>query len=151
MGQYWIPVCLDTKEFIDPHKLGTGLKLFEQVSDHPGTAAALVVLCTAMPEQRGGGDLRPHPIIGRWAGKRVALVGDYAEDSDLPAEFEASTIYQRCVNGEWTDISEQVCDVLEAELGGKFMGREPVSGDGRVSAQKTVHRGEGWRKWVREE
>lgn len=122
MGQYWIPVNLDKGEFIDPHKLGSGLKLWEQLANAPGTQAALIVLLAAMPEPRGGGDLDldtnwhgperkdmsgPGPMpeeypaiaartIGRWAGDRIALVGDYAEDTDLPAEFEASKIYEKC-------------------------------------------------------
>jgi len=38
--------------------------------------------------------------IGRWAGDPVALVGDYAEDSDLPPEFQASRIYDLCSTEE---------------------------------------------------
>ncbi len=56
MGQYWIPVNLDKHEYIHPHKLGSGLKLGEQIGTHPGTAAALVALLAAMPYRRGGGD-----------------------------------------------------------------------------------------------
>lgn len=124
MGQYWMPVNLDKKECIQPHKLGTGLKLWEQLANHPGTGSALVILCAAMPEARGGGDfdldenwhgpertfpahnISPGPMpedyttvakrtIGRWAGDRIALVGDYAENSDLAPEHKASTIYSR--------------------------------------------------------
>jgi hypothetical protein len=198
MGQYWLAVNLDKKEFIDPHKLGAGLKLWEQLANHPGTGAALIILCAAMPEPRGGGDfdmgvnwhglerneamktgeidgVTPGPMpegysvvarrtIGRWAGDRIALVGDYAEDSDLPAEFHASKIYGQCSNegkyiynrdpkgasyridpyclengkphkhrgkyAHWVvtkppkykDISDDVCRVIEHELGGKFEG-----------------------------
>jgi hypothetical protein len=155
MGQYWYPVNLDKKEFIDPHKLGAGLKLWEQLANHPGTAAALIVLCAAMPRPRGGGDLDmdenwhgpertdytgvgPMPdtypevakrTIGRWAGDRVALVGDYAKDDDLPLEFEASQIYTRCNNAkydsepsEWVDVTNDVCAVLEHELHVRFVG-----------------------------
>jgi len=132
MGQYWLPVNLDKKEFIDPHKLGVGLKLWEQVVNYPGTAAALVILVAAMPETRGGGDLDlegegdyydvARRIIGRWAGDRIALVGDYAEDSDLAPEFRASQIYDQCRKGEYRDISYDVCTVIEHELGGTFLG-----------------------------
>lgn len=121
MGQYWYPVNLTKKEFIHPHKLGTGLKLWEQVANPHGTGAALVVLCAAMPEARGGGDIEPNEYVGRWAGDRIALVGDYADDADLPEEFMASTIYERC-GEDYTDITAGVCAVLERELDGTFVG-----------------------------
>lgn len=163
MGQYWLVVNLDKKEFIDPHKLGAGLKLWDQLAAHPGTGAALIVLCAAMPEPRGGGDfdldknwhgpertaamaagtldgVTPAPMprdyptiakrtIGRWAGDRIALVGDYAVDTDLAPEHGASAIYRRCHNGEFADVSADVCAVIEHELEGKF-------------------RGDGWRRWT---
>jgi len=157
MGQYWYVVNLDKQEFVHPHQLGAGLKLWEQLAAHPGTGAALVVLCAAERQVRGGGDFdltdnwhgpertfpkyntTPGPMpteyatvarrtIGRWAGDRVALVGDYAEDDDLAPEWHAKTIYNRCGEGVWTDISADVCTVIEHELGGKFSG-------------------EGWRSW----
>ena len=169
MGQYWKVVNLDKKEFVMPHKLGCGLKLWEQLANHPGTGAALVILCAAMPRPRGGGDfdldenwhgeervfprdnVQPGPMpdeypaiaartIGRWAGDRIALVGDYAEDSDLASEHQASTIYPRCHEYEegeekpegdlFTDVSGDVAAVIEHELNGKYSGT-------------------GWRKWKR--
>ncbi|HDH99843.1 MAG: hypothetical protein DRO01_07760 [Thermoproteota archaeon] len=125
MGQYWKVVNLDKREYVDPHKVGAGLKLWEQVANHPGTGTALVILCAAQREVRGGGDLdmdenwhgpertfpehnaSPGPmpedypeiakaVIGRWAGDRIALVGDYAERSDLPPRFNADLIYDLC-------------------------------------------------------
>jgi hypothetical protein len=184
MGQYWIPVNLDKKEFIHPHKLATGLKLWEQVANFPGTPCAVFILTAAYYQKRGGGDLdldenwhgrerdykthgttaapfnkEDYPkiaksIIGRWAGDRIAIVGDYAEDTDLAPEHKASTIYDRChpeteevesdrevegVFGYWnqkgkflyrkeiapaefTDISYEVCMVIEHELQGEFLG-----------------------------
>jgi hypothetical protein len=97
MGQYWIPVNIDKREYVMPHKLGVGLKLWEQICVDHGTTTALFILTAAMPEPRGGGDFEPHPAIGRWAGDRVAVVGDYAEDDDIPnSEIPASVIYTLC-------------------------------------------------------
>ena len=158
MGQYWVIVNLDKKEFVHPHTLGAGLKLWEQLANHPSTGEALLILTTAMPEARGGGDFQPHPAIGRWAGDRIAVVGDYAEDADLAPEFEASKLYHKCrdeTRVEWTtdiegsmyqdgmqdsetyglyahsilvkqseykDVTHLVCQVIEDELNGKFVG-----------------------------
>jgi len=157
MGQYWYVVNLDKREFINPHDLGSGLKLSEQLSAYPGPGAALIVLCAAMPEPRGGGDLDmdknwhgpertflehntcPGPMpeeypeiarrtIGRWAGDRIAVVGDYAERSDLPDVFQAENICGMCGERTWPNISADVAAVIEHELGGKFTG-------------------DGWRRW----
>ncbi len=135
MGQYWKVVNLDKREFINPHKLGSGLKLREQVGSAPGTGVALLILCAAMPRPRGGGDLSMNDevsrrTIGRWAGDRVCLVGDYAEDSDMPGFPGFSKLYSLCVEDAdgrpvdqlFTDVSDDVCAVIEQELGGKFEG-----------------------------
>ena len=128
MGQYWIPVNLSKREFIYPHALGCGLKLWEQLANDPGTGAALIILCAAMPEARGGGDLEEDPIVGRWAGDRIALVGDYAEDGDLKdSPVPASEIYKLCDSegadpGAFTDITPLVAAKIEKELGGKYAG-----------------------------
>ena len=165
MGQYWIPVNLDKKEFVSPHKLGAGMKLWEQLANHPGTGAALIILTAAMPERRGGGDFDltenwhgpervdmswagPMPedyptiagmTIGRWAGDRIALIGDYAESDDL-LDDDARLIYRLCDDPNdfidypedypedtkeedfYTDISDYVCAVIEHELRGKYSG-----------------------------
>lgn len=115
MGQYWKLVNLDKREFVEPHKLGCGLKLWEQLANHPSTGTALIILCAAMPEPRGGGDFESDPpsysdvaskVIGRWAGDRIALVGDYAELTDLAPEHQAHLIYSLC--GTEADRQAQV-------------------------------------------
>ena len=63
--------------------MGCGLKEGEQGFDYPGTPHAMLALVCA----RGGNrpaDCSQSPIIGRWAGKRVLVQGDYAEDGDIP-------------------------------------------------------------------
>jgi len=151
MGQYWRPVNLDRREYVEPFKLGAGTKLWEQLAGYPGTGTALVVLTAAMPEPRGSGDFDinrnwhgserkfpehgvcPGPMpkdypaiakrtIGRWAGDRIAIIGDYAEDGDLPSEFHANSIYEDCDNGKWKDVTDDVAAVIEHELKGRFVG-----------------------------
>ena len=55
--------------------------------------------------------------VGRWAGDQIAVVGDYAEDGDLPPEFKASSILAETEEGgTYTDVSEDVLTVLVHEL-----------------------------------
>jgi hypothetical protein len=152
MGQYWLVVNLDKREFIEPHKLGCGMKLGEQLGAWPGTPNALFILTAAMRERRGGGDFdwdsnyygpertAQHPLgapvnevynavakrtIGRWAGDRVAVVGDYSEDGDLPGSpVPLGSIVGLCQDpaSGWVDVSDDVVQVVEHECDGKYTG-----------------------------
>lgn len=120
MGQYHLTVNLDKKEFLDPHQLGDGLKLLEQVGWSPGGVNDALHLLLAVSNGRGGGDASDDnaAIIGRWGGDRIAVVGDYAERGDLPDQFEAETIHGKCRedDSEYTDITPLVIPVMEQEL-----------------------------------
>jgi hypothetical protein len=115
VGQYFYLINFEKKEFVHPHTIGCGLKLSEQAGSLPGTGTAMVILMAAMPEARGGGDFdKTHceicrRIIGRWAGNRVALIGDYAHPDDLMTSgqhkgltvhglsaFDALAIFKAC-------------------------------------------------------
>jgi len=205
MGQYWMVVNLDKREFVCPHKLGAGLKLREQLAAHPGTGAALLILCAAQREKRGGGDFylrenwhgperkfpehnttpgpmpdglsaegvaEPYPTlaartIGRWAGDRIALVGDYAEDADLAPEHNASTIYEKC--SEETEIvwsRKKAGALFQDATGGPHHGMyahsrvvrpaefRDVSDDVAAVIEHELHgrfAGDGWREWKQAE
>lgn len=105
MGQYYLVCNLDKEEYIHPHKFGDGMKLMEFGDSASGTMLGLAVLL-ADGNGRGGGDLfsARHKeelkecregkrkwedidwsragveIAGRWAGDRIVIAGDYADD-----------------------------------------------------------------------
>lgn len=81
MGQYHQVYNLDKKETINAHAIGNGAKLHEQMGWEKATANALFLLI-ANSNGRGGGDAEDHPLIGRWAGDRIVVQGDYAEPTD---------------------------------------------------------------------
>lgn len=137
MGQYHYLVNLDKKQFVHPHQIGNGLKLHEQVGWEYSTATALVMLLAASSRDggRGGGDFRAaHPLVGSWAGDRIAFVGDYAETEDIPGS-DATRIFEACSsepdNGSngcqhadsWTNISMQVREMMSAEFGIRYAGK----------------------------
>ena len=134
MGQYHLLVNLDKREFVDPHKLGNGFKLYEQIGSEYGIPQAMHVLLCACPESRGGGDYCADAneaavgILGRWVGDRVVIVGDYAEKTDHPRlGVDLSAAYRACRENEddagsvtppsYTDISGEVRTVLGKLLG----------------------------------
>ena len=138
MGQYHYLINLDKKQVIHPHHIGNGLKLQEQIGWPYATATTLVMLLAASSRDggRGGGDFRcGHPLIGAWAGDRVALLGDYAASDDLPG-LDAPLVHAQChaacnpnLKGgrpegweAWTDISPQVREMMEDEFGIRYAG-----------------------------
>lgn len=106
MGQYHKVYNIDRQEMLHAHALGNGLKLMEQVGFEKSTADALFLLL-ANSNGRGGGDANEHPYIGRWAGDRILVQGDYAEPTDQgyfdPELLEA-----------FDDISTEVKAMLDA-------------------------------------
>jgi hypothetical protein len=114
MGQYHKLVNLTKREFVHPHALGDGLKVREQMSSGPGGVGSALIALLACPEPRGGGDVEvdPEAAYGRWHGDRVLLVGDYAEDSDLPhiePDGEGlSKVYERCTS----EVNEEIAEAL---------------------------------------
>ena len=104
MGQYHKTYNITKKEFIHPARIGNGLKLLEQVGELKSTSTALFLLL-ANSNGRGGGDARPHPAIGRWAGDQIVVQGDYADEKDpafIPEEERKG----------YTDISGIVAEML---------------------------------------
>ena len=122
MGQYHLTVNLDKKEFLMPHKLGVGLKLREQTGIGNSIPDALFMLLVCS-NGKGGGDFQDNQnnVVGRWAGDRIAVVGDYAESTDLPMMWDAANIYSLCHeygdqcggDGCTADISSHYFDITD--------------------------------------
>lgn len=108
MGQYHKVYNVDKKEYLRAHHLYNGLKLLEQVGFEKSTSTALFLLL-ANSNGRGGGDASPHPLIGRWAGDRIVIQGDYAEHSDQGFIDDDE-------RESYTDISPQALQMLNAEF-----------------------------------
>lgn len=122
MGQYHLTVNLDKRQFIDPHQLGDGLKLWEQAASGEGGIGSALIALLAVSNGRGGGDFEESELVGAWGGDRIAIVGDYAEDHDLPEEHHASDIYRACREGEYRDITPDVRNLLAGELDMSYSG-----------------------------
>jgi len=108
MSQYHKVFNLDKKEYIHAHRIDNGLKLLEQCG--PGsdpTTSDAVWLLLANSNGRGGGDAEPNPMIGRWAGDRILVQGDYAEETDTAFLSEEQA-------EDYTDISSEVKQMLDA-------------------------------------
>ena len=77
MGQYFLIVNLSKQEYLHPHRLGCGAKLYELCTD-PRTGVLIYLLRKS--GESGGGDIYPlknFPNAGRWAGDAIVVLGDY--------------------------------------------------------------------------
>ena len=115
MGQYHHVVNLDKKEYLDNYMFGSGAKLLEQ-HGYASVSSALHLLLSAS-SGRGGGDYRARNsdgFVGRWAGDRIAIIGDYAESDDVPG-VDARAIYES-LEESYTNISADLAELMEQEF-----------------------------------
>lgn len=113
MGQYYIIVNLDKKQYLHPLKFGDGLKLMEFATSQCGVLTALAILL-ADGNGRGGGDLNSDdPIIGSWAGDRIVIAGDYADEGKFidDPKGKKQNLYAYAEDN-FEDISERVLRVM---------------------------------------
>lgn len=106
MGQYHALINLDKKEYVEG--IPGGYKLMEQCGEAITTSTGLWLLLAAS-NGRGGGDAKKHSMIGRWAGDRIAIIGDYAEPDDISG-INAKEILENLNN--YSDITYAVKDML---------------------------------------
>lgn len=108
MGQYHKVYNIDKGEMINGHGINNGLKLIEQIGHDMSTSTALFLLL-ANSNGRGGGDVREHALIGKWAGDRIVIQGDYAEEGDRGFIADTTT---------FKDISNDVLNMLRSTMEG---------------------------------
>lgn len=101
MGQYHVLVNLDKKEYLHPHRMGSGLKLGEW-----NQSMMMVALSVLLADNNGagGGDIfkeetgpggyrLPADHSGRWAGDRIVITGDYTDPETYKEERKGCNLY----------------------------------------------------------
>jgi len=96
MGQYFVVANTTKKEFLHPHKFGSGLKFLEFTLDGCSVMSGLAHLLGQSSDGVANDDVE---ITGRWIGDHVVIVGDY----------DVSGIFGEATDGnDYTDISNAV-------------------------------------------
>ncbi len=148
MGQYYKIVNLDKQEFLNTYTFNDGAKLLEFGCSREGTMTALAVLLSD-GNGRGGGDLHSDdPIIGSWAGDRIVIAGDYADEENflqkdqilkhmiISDNSEKPNLYHYAVE-YFKDISKKV---LEAMLEDRYLYETYEKADLHSDAEKVFNR-----------
>lgn len=123
MGQYFIVANTTKKEYLHPHKFGSGMKFLEFTMDGTSVMTGLAHL---LGQSSDG--VTPHDteLIGSWIGDHVVIVGDY----DISGLFDEAY-------DTYTDISDkvvaQICydayahSVLKGRMRWDGTGKSPVT------------------------
>ena len=136
MGQYFKAVNLDKKEYVCPWCIGQVAKLWEWSANPHGSIFTLLLRKST---DGGGGDfygyhnghgegtpvVNPNGVVGRWAGDRVVLVGDY-DESHLWDQLSAYRNISREIVEAWNPYIELDRMKLEFNPGCSCNDREPV-------------------------
>ncbi len=136
MGQYFIVCNFDKKELLDPSMFGDGMKLDELVGRITGTLMGLTYLL-ALSGRGGGVEWRAtDPMFGRWAGDRIAIVGDYYSETVAGMTWDEE-VWTRVSSSrdEWVDISEHVIPSIAAF----FENRSPQANAHGMGPRSVLH------------
>jgi hypothetical protein len=135
MAQSHLIANLDRHEFILPTSLQLGNQLTALAGGY-GAMAALTLLI-ASSNGKGTGDVywyegseddghrshHEHPvarhIIGRWAGERIAIIGDYYDADNEDAQIGLPKGAYKAIEDQqdgWVDISEHVAVALDIDV-----------------------------------
>ena len=131
MGQYYRIVNVDKGELIDPNQfVGDGQKLVEFAFGSGGVLTALAALL-ADGNGEGLGDLKADAeVVGSWAGDRIVVAGDYAEEgkfldgyddiyavdmSRKPLPLSKLNLYRYAIE-RFKDISKDIAEALAGEI-----------------------------------
>ena len=96
MGQYFLAVNTTKKEYLHPHKFGSGLKFREFTYD---SMSLLTGMAHLLAQSSDGVAWDSTEITGRWIGDNVLIVGDYDVSKLFDIEYD-----------RYTDISDKVIE-----------------------------------------
>lgn len=114
MGQYYKLVNQDKQEVVVARDVRGSNKFFEWLYNNQ---ARVLVWLLRQSSEGGGGDVPdPHryATLGRWAGDRITLVGDY-DESDLYEDAEGYENIGATLLAEYNRAVEE--DGFRAEMG----------------------------------
>ena len=119
MGQYFIVANTTKKEYLHPHKFGSGLKFLEFTLDGFSVMSGLAHL---IAQSSDGVADDCEMVTGRWIGDHIVIVGDYDNSGIFD---DAKSYYEDISNaviqhmGKDPYVQQRLCERTRWEHGGK--------------------------------
>jgi len=105
MGQYFLLVNLDKREYVCPICIGGLMKLWEWCV---GRQSGVIPFLLRKSSETGGGDIRrSYETAGRWAGDRIVLIGDYDESGLFNEAYDEYKDISAKLLEEYNDFVEE--------------------------------------------
>jgi len=103
VGQYFLIVNYDKQEYVNPHDLSMGAKLWEICANNLG---GFLLYLLRKSSDFGGGDIEEDnsDFAGRWAGDKIAVVGDYDNSGIYDLACENWKNISKELEGEYKDF-----------------------------------------------
>jgi hypothetical protein len=102
MGQYFLIVNTDKKQFIDAWKFGEGVEILQAVSGYHAQALALLTCDMSQVRDRDG------TLLGSWSGDQIIAAAEYASTN----ENDAVRNPYKLAREEFEDISYKALAML---------------------------------------
>lgn len=129
MGQSYVIVNLDRREYLNPHKFGNGRNLIEFAPSGDGVMFGLGVLLAdgnedihtnVYIESVNSTEAEIHPLFGAWAGDRIVIAGSYADEGKyVPLVWKPQTVPNNLFNyalnepeSGYKDISDELVHAI---------------------------------------
>jgi hypothetical protein len=104
MGQYYLVINLDKRQYLNPHACGEAAGLMDFASNVAGTMTALALLLNDRDRAEPGDSEPGGEVHGSWSGDRVVIVGDYGPDGRYTDRPDTNLYFLAA--SEFTDISQ---------------------------------------------
>jgi hypothetical protein len=147
MGEYFVICNLDKKELISPSGFGHGNKPGDFVQNARGGVLSGLLELLLLGGSFSAIDERQRHIVGRWAGDRIAIIGDYFSDEVAGTSWSQDEWWARTVGRDgWVNITEHVVYAaraeerdgglryVESQVGGRYSGLSMLHPDGTATS-----------------
>jgi hypothetical protein len=140
VGEYFVLCNLDKKEIIVPGGFGHGNKPGDMVQHAPGGVLHGLLHLLLLGGSGWAEAERLGHLMGRWAGDRIAVIGDYF-DGDIGGIHWSGdeTAERKYGHAGWVNITEHVARAIGGQPDSRWVGLSVMQADGTAVSAPSSH------------